>query len=87
MSRLSIYCPPETVDVATPRQSMILSFVDEFAKRNPGRRATRWVDATCPECEHDRATVVTLNDDTVVGNCCAECGREWSVIPRANGVG
>lgn len=88
MSRLALYCPPETVAVATSRRHpMILSFVDEFAKRYPGRRPTRWVDAICPDCNHDRATVITLNDDTVVGNCCGDCGREWPVIPRAEGVG
>lgn len=85
MSRLSIYCPPEVA--AADENPVILSFVDEVTKRFPGRRATRWVDAVCPDCEHDRATVVTLNDGTVVGNCCGDCGREWPVIPRAEGIG
>lgn len=87
MSRLALFCPAEPAGTVDSYNPMILSFVDEVAKRFPGQRPTRWVNAVCPDCEHDRATIVTLNDDTIVGNCCGKCGREWSVIPRAEGVG
>ena len=70
------------------RAAGTISFARAAAELRPrSRPAGRRVNATCPDCGAREARAVTLNDATVVGHRCGDCGREWPVVPRAEGCG